>query len=88
MTMEFLGYTHVKPVKRAWEFLQAPEGELRYAAPGMRSPNMEPISFYLQDLKALPTLRLTAPARGTLEFETTKWLQAVKAEPLCAAAGL
>ena len=86
--MEFLGYTKVKPVKRQWEYLLQPFGELRYATPGMSSANMEPITFYLQYLKALPTLRLTTPDKRTLEFETTAWQQALKADPLCHASTL
>lgn len=88
LTMDFLGYTRVKPVKRQWEALQTPDGELRYTTPGMGSTNLEPIAFYLQYLRALPTIRLTAPDKRVIEFETTKWLQALKAEPLCYASGL
>ena len=88
VTMEFLGYTRVKPVKRQWELLEHPGGELRYATPGLSSTNMESITFYLQYLRALPTLRLTAPGKGTAEFETANWQQRIKAEPVCAASGL
>ncbi len=87
-TMDFLGYTRVKPVKRQWEYLQAPAGELRYATPGLYSTNMEPITFYLQYLKALPTLRLTTLNKPTLEFETTQWQAAIRTEPLCHASAL
>ena len=86
-TLEFLGYTKVKPVKRQWEYLHELAGELRYAAPGGSSSNMEEIMFYLQYLKVLPILRLTVPGRGSEEFETTRWQAAVKAEPLCYASG-
>jgi hypothetical protein len=88
LTMNFLGYTRVKPVKRQWEYLLQPSGELRYSTPGMASANMEPITFYLQYLRALPTLRLTTPDNRTLEFETTNWQQALRAEPLCHASSL
>ncbi len=88
LTMDFLGYTRVKPVKRQWEYLLQPSGELRYSTPGLASANMEPIAFYLQYLKALPTLRLTTPDKRTVEFETTAWQQALKSEPLCHAGSL
>jgi hypothetical protein len=88
VTMEFLGYTRVKPVKRQWESLDQLPNELRYSTPGLSSGNMEPINFYLQYLRALPTLRLTVPGKGTAEWETAGWQQAVHAEPLCSASGL
>jgi len=88
LTMEFLGYTKVKPVKRQWESIPGLDGEWRYATPGLRSANMEEVMFYLQYLRALPTLRLTLPGKATAEWETTGWQAAVKAEPLCAASGL
>jgi hypothetical protein len=88
VTMEFLGYTRVKPVKRQWEYLLDLPGEMRYATPSLGSSNMEEIRFYLQYLRALPTLRLTIPGKGTAEWETSKWQATVHAEPLCAASGL
>jgi len=88
LTMEFLGYTHVKPVKRQWVELQEPAGELKYNTPSMGSANMEQIMFYLQYLKALPTLRLSAKGLSTVEFMTTPTLDAIRREPMCKAAGL
>ena len=85
-TMEFLGYTKVKPVKRQWEAIE--DGPLRYTTPGLQSSNLEPITFYLQYLRALPTLRLTIKDKGTVEFETSKWQAAVHGQPLCSASGL
>lgn len=91
-TMEFLGYTKVKPVKRQWDAMPELQGEWKYAEPGIRSRNLEETAYYLQYLRALPTLRLTLAARdakpSTAEWETAKWQAAVKAEPLCAASGL
>ena len=87
VTMEFLGYTHVKPLKRQWEYLDEAPAELRYSYPGGSSANMEPPAYFLQYLRALPTLRLTVPEAGAAEWETTAWQQAIHAEPLCAAAG-
>ncbi len=72
LTMDFLGYTHVTPVKRQWETLRQSFGELRYTTPGLGSANMEPIAFYLQYLKALPTLRITGPQQGVVQFETKR----------------
>jgi hypothetical protein len=88
LTMDFLGYTKVKPVKRQWEALDQLPGEFRYTPPGVRSSNMEPIAFYLQYLKALPTLRLTTPDHNIAEFETMAWQQALRSEPICHASGL
>ena len=88
VTMSFVGYTKYKPVRRVWDTLLEPAGWLRYSTPGMRSHNMEQIAFYLQVLRALPTLRLTLPDSSWIEFETTAWQQAVRAEPLCHASGL
>ena len=88
-TMEFLGYMKVKPVKRQFDLLEGPlAGELRYATPGAHTSNLEPVAFYMQYLKALPTLRLTVPGRGVVEFETTAWQAVVRAEPLCRMSGL
>jgi hypothetical protein len=94
VTMEFLGYMKVKPVKRQWTGIDQLPGEWKYATPGGNSSNMEEIMFYLQYLRALPTLRLTLPTVGGLrrpavvEFETAAWQAKVKAEPLCWASGL
>ena len=87
LTMEFLGYTHVKPVKRQWERLDRPAGELRYSPPATGSGNMEEISYHLQYLKALPTLRLTLDG-SSVEFVTTPLLKRLALEPLCHASGL
>jgi hypothetical protein len=70
MTMEFLGYTHVKPVRRQWEIPVQTPGQYRYNPPGGGSANLEEITFYLRYLIALPTLRLTLGNRS-VEFMTT-----------------
>lgn len=92
VAMEFLGYMKVKPVKRQWVGIDGLAGEWKYATPGMNSGNMEEVMFYLQYLKALPTLRLTLPGRAgkpvVVEFETTQWQARVKAEPMCWASAL
>lgn len=87
VTMEFLGYTHFKPVKRQFEKVLSPYGQLRYNNPGRGSSNMEDLSYYLQVLRALPTLRLTAGAQ-TASFLTTPLLAQLHAEPLCRASGV
>jgi hypothetical protein len=84
ITMEFLGYTHVKPVKRQWEALLQPVGQYRYNPPSAGSSNMEDSTFYLRFLTALPTLRLTL-ANQTAEFNTTALLDQIRKEPLCKA---
>lgn len=87
MTMEFLGYTHVKPVRRQWEIpVQTPD-QYRYNPPGGGSANLEEITFYLRYLIALPTLRLTLGNRS-VEFMTTPLLAEIRKEPLCRAAGV
>ena len=92
VTMEFLGYMKVKPVKRQWTAIDGLAGEWKYATPGMRSANMEEVMFYMQYLKALPTLRLTLPDSAgksvLVEFATTEWQARVKAEPICWASSL
>ena len=52
----------VKPVKRQWDL---PAGAARGDAvchAGASLGNMEEVAFYMQYLKALPTLKLTVPA--------------------------
>jgi hypothetical protein len=84
MTMEFLGYTRVKPVKRQWEALLQPVGQYRYNPPSGGSSNMEDSMYYLRFLVALPTLRLTL-ANKAAEFRTTPLLDQIRKEPLCKA---
>ena len=86
-TMEFLGYTHVKPVRRQWEIpVQTPD-QYRYNSPGGGSQNLEEIAYYLRYLVSLPTLRLTLGNRSA-EFLTTPLLNEIRKEPLCRAAAL
>jgi hypothetical protein len=87
ITMDFLGYKAVKPVRRQWEIPVQTSGQYRYNPPGGGSANMEEISYYLRYLLALPTLRLTLDNRSA-EFMTTPLLDAIRKEPLCRAAGL
>jgi hypothetical protein len=87
MTFDFFGYIKVKPVKRQWEKSLHVTDEFRYNPPSSGSRNMEEITFYLQYLKALPTLRLTNGSQAA-QFDTAPWLAAVHAEPLCAASGV
>ena len=87
VTMEFLGYTHVKPVKRQWEVLLRPAGQLRYIRPGGGSTNMEDLPYYLRYLVALPTLRLHFMVK-VAEFQTSALLNQVRKEPVCKAAAL
>jgi hypothetical protein len=85
ITMEFLGYTHVKPVKRQWEVLLQPTGQLRYLRPSVGSANMEDSTYYLRYLVALPTLRLHYASKVT-EFQTAPLLDQVRKEAVCKAA--
>jgi hypothetical protein len=87
VTMEFLGYTHVKPVRRQWEIPVQTPGQYRYNSPGGGSANLEEITYYLRYLVALPTLRLTLDSRSA-EFLTTPLLDEIRKEPLCRAAVL
>jgi hypothetical protein len=87
MTMEFLGYMHVKPVRRQWEIPVQTPGQYRYNPPGGGSANLEEITYYLQYLIALPTLRLTLDNRSA-DFLTTPLLDEIRKEPLCRAAAL
>jgi hypothetical protein len=86
-TMEFLGYTHVKPVRRQWEIPIQTPGQYRYNPPGGGSSNLEEITYYLRYLVSLPTLRLSLDRRSA-DFLTTHLLDEIRKEPLCRAAGL
>jgi hypothetical protein len=87
MTMDFLGYTHVKPVRRQWEIPVQTPGQYRYNPPGSGSSNLEEIAYYLRYLLALPTLRLTL-GNNSADFLTTPLLDEIRKEPLCRAASL
>jgi hypothetical protein len=87
MTMDFLGYTHVKPVRRQWEIPVQTPGQYRYNPPGSGSSNLEEIAYYLRYLLALPTLRLTL-GNNSADFLTTPLLNEIRKEPLCRAASL
>jgi hypothetical protein len=84
ITMDFLGYKPVKPVRRQWEMPVQMPGQYRYNPPGGGSSNMEDITYYLRYLLALPTLRLTLGDRSA-EYITTPLLDAIRKEPLCRA---
>ena len=85
--MEFLGYTKVKPMKRQFEKVLTPYGQLRYNPPGLGSANLEEPAYYIQYLRVLPTLRLSA-AGQQVEFATSPLLTQLRLEPLCAASKL
>src|SRR5882757_6342474 len=87
LTMDFLGYLHVKPVRRQWEIPIQTPGQYRYNPPGGGSANLEEITYYLRYLIALPTLRLTLDNRSA-DFLTTPLLNEIRKEPLCRAAAL
>jgi hypothetical protein len=87
VTMEFRGYTRFKPAKRQFEKVIAPYGQLRYNNPAVGSSNMEDIAYYLQVLRSLPTLRVTAGPQSA-SFLTTPLLAQLHNEPLCRASGL
>jgi hypothetical protein len=86
-TLEFLGYTKYKPVKRQFEYVINPQNQLRYNPPSTGSKNLEDIGFYLQVLRALPTLRVTTEGHVASFFVTPLLIQ-LHAEPLCRASGL
>jgi hypothetical protein len=86
-TMDFLGYTHVKPVRRQWEIPVQTPGQYRYNPPGGGSANLEEITYYLRYLLALPKLRLTLDTHSA-DFLTTPLLNEIRKEPLCRAAAL
>jgi hypothetical protein len=86
-TMDFLGYTHVKPVRRQWEIPVQTPGQYRYNPPGSGSANLEEISYYLRYLLALPTLHLTLDNRSA-DFLTTPLLNEIRKDPLCRAAAI
>lgn len=88
LTMDFLGYTHVKPLRRQWEVPVETPGLYRFNSPGRTSSNLEDIGYDLRYMLALPTLRLSGIAGRTAEFMTTPLLAEIRNEPLCRAAGL
>jgi hypothetical protein len=85
--MEFLGYTKVKPMKRQWEHVVQPAGQLRYNNPGGGSTNLEDAAYLFQYLRSLPTLRITGEAH-TASFLTDALQAQLRKEPLCGASGL
>jgi hypothetical protein len=87
ITMEFLGYTKVKPVKREFEAVIQPDHQLRYNSPGGGSRNLEEIAFYFQYLRALPTFRLSYAANSATFFSDPLLAQ-IRKESLCKASGL
>ena len=87
ITMDFLGYTHVKPAKKQWEIPIETPGQYRYNQPGFGSSNMEDLSYYFQYLIALPTLRLTLD-RQSAEFTMAPLLEQIRNEPMCVASRL
>ena len=87
VTMEFLGYTKVKPATRQFELVAAPVGQLRYNSPGVHSHNLEEIAYYLRYLRSLPTLRLSYPSHSAT-FLTEPLLAQIRKESLCKASGL
>jgi hypothetical protein len=87
ITMDFLGYTHVKPFRRQWEIPVEAPSLYHYNPPGSGSSNLEEVSYFLRYLMSLPALRLTLDSRST-EFLTTPLLADIRQEPLCRAAGI
>jgi hypothetical protein len=79
LTMDFLGYTRVKPARRQWEIPVQTPGQYRYNPPGSGSSNLEEITYYLRYLVALPTLRLTLDSRS-VEFGTAPLLAEIRKE--------
>jgi hypothetical protein len=43
--MDFIGYTHVNPVRRQWEIPVQTPGQYRYNPPGSGSSNLEEITY-------------------------------------------
>ena len=87
LTMEFLGYTKVKPVKHQFERLPQPSAQLHYNTPGLGSSNLEEITFYFRYLRALPTLHISSPTQ-TATFQTEPLLAQIRKEPLCLVPGI
>jgi hypothetical protein len=87
ITMDFLGYTHVKPFRRQWEIPAEAHSLYHYNPPGLGSSNLEDASYFLRYLMSLPTLRLTLDNRAS-EFLTTPLLADIRNEPLCHGAGI
>jgi hypothetical protein len=87
ITMDFLGYTHLKPFRRQWEIPTEVPSLYRYNPPGSGSANLEEVSYFLRYLMSLPTLRLTLNDKAS-EFVTTTFLADIRQEPLCRAASI
>src|SRR5260370_23978206 len=50
LTMDFLGYTHVKPVRRQWEIPVQTPGQYRYNPPGAASSTLDHTTSHLRSL--------------------------------------
>jgi len=82
LKLDFPGY---RPFKRQFETM--PSGEFHYRPPGLGSANMEPVSFFLQYLYAVPVLRVSAINRKVsdkaAEFHTSGLMDAVRKTETC-----
>jgi len=81
--MEFLGYTHVKPVRRQWEIPVQTPGQYRYNSPGGGSA-ISRDHLLSAILAALPTfgLHLIAALQNSYDAAARR----DRKEPLCRAA--
>jgi hypothetical protein len=80
--LDFPGY---RPFKRQFETM--PWGEYHYRPPGLGSANMEPVSFFLQYMYAVPVLRASTTDRKLgdkgAEFHTAGLMDVVRTTEMC-----
>jgi hypothetical protein len=82
LRLTFEGY---KPFNRTWEVM--PWGEYRYRQPGVNSPNLDTVQFFLAYMYSVPVLHMTfteKKASGkTAEFHTSGLIAEMKKNHLC-----
>ena len=86
LTLSFSGYTKYKPIKRQFEAVRHPLGQLRDTGSGFGTRNVEDFSFVFAILRALPELHVAWNDLAA-DFNTTPLLIQLHAEPGCAGLG-
>ena len=82
LKLVFEGY---KPFNRTWEVM--PSGEYRYRQPGIGSPNLDGVQFFLLYMYSVPVMHVsfTDPKASakTAEFHTSGLMAEMRKQSLC-----